>query len=146
IQRHYVMYYEMSYGLNIEMHKQTEIAKRLNVICAQLIPFLSQEVGHTHTHTRCVTFSPLSFLSCQQLQAQHLSQHAQGLPVGPHPSGLPHPSLALSSGSGLLALSGALGAQLAAKDERAHLEAAAFRPVPGKPGVDPLGENVLSFL
>lgn len=24
---------------------QTEIAKRLNVICAQLIPFLSQEVG-----------------------------------------------------------------------------------------------------
>uniref|UniRef100_A0A8C7H8V7 TLE family member 2, transcriptional corepressor a n=1 Tax=Oncorhynchus kisutch TaxID=8019 RepID=A0A8C7H8V7_ONCKI len=43
IQRHYVMYYEMSYGLNIEMHKQTEIAKRLNVICAQLIPFLSQE-------------------------------------------------------------------------------------------------------
>uniref|UniRef100_A0AAQ5X942 Groucho/TLE N-terminal Q-rich domain-containing protein n=1 Tax=Amphiprion ocellaris TaxID=80972 RepID=A0AAQ5X942_AMPOC len=81
IQRHYVMYYEMSYGLNIEMHKQ--------------------------------------------LQAQHLSQHAQGLPVGPHPSGLPHPGLALGGGSGLLALSGALGAQLAAKDERAHLEAAA---------------------
>uniref|UniRef100_A0A8C5F0Q3 Transducin-like enhancer protein 1 n=1 Tax=Gouania willdenowi TaxID=441366 RepID=A0A8C5F0Q3_GOUWI len=104
IQRHYVMYYEMSYGLNIEMHKQTEIAKRLNVICAQLIPFLSQE---------------------QQLQAQHLSQHAQGLPIGPHPSGLPHPGLALGGGSGLLALSGALGAQLAAKDERAHLEAVA---------------------
>uniref|UniRef100_A0A672PLY9 Transducin-like enhancer protein 1 n=1 Tax=Sinocyclocheilus grahami TaxID=75366 RepID=A0A672PLY9_SINGR len=103
IQRHYVMYYEMSYGLNIEMHKQTEIAKRLNVICAQLIPFLSQE---------------------QQLQAQHLSQHAaHGLPMAPHPSGLPHPGLALGGGSGLLALSGALGAQLASKDERAHLEA-----------------------
>ncbi|XP_006900268.1 PREDICTED: transducin-like enhancer protein 1-like isoform X6 [Elephantulus edwardii] len=43
MQRHYVMYYEMSYGLNIEMHKQTEIAKRLNTICAQVIPFLSQE-------------------------------------------------------------------------------------------------------
>uniref|UniRef100_A0A672INB4 Transducin-like enhancer protein 1 n=1 Tax=Salarias fasciatus TaxID=181472 RepID=A0A672INB4_SALFA len=118
IQRHYVMYYEMSYGLNIEMHKQTEIAKRLNVICAQLIPFLSQEVGHTHTRSHSV-------LPSQQLQAQHLSQHAQGLPVGPHPSGLPHPGLALGGGSGLLALSGALGAQLAAKDERAHLEAAA---------------------
>ncbi|XDV22327.1 hypothetical protein PO909_027237 [Leuciscus waleckii] len=105
IQRHYVMYYEMSYGLNIEMHKQTEIAKRLNVICAQLIPFLSQE---------------------QQLQAQHLSQHAaQGLPMAPHPSGLPHPGLALGGGSGLLALSGALSAQLASKDERAHLEAVA---------------------
>ncbi|KAG7283678.1 hypothetical protein CRUP_020451, partial [Coryphaenoides rupestris] len=62
----------------------------------------------------------------QQLQAQHLSQHAaQGLPMGPHPSGLSHPGLALGGGSGLLALSGALGAQLAAKDERAHLEAAA---------------------
>lgn len=43
MQRHYVMYYEMSYGLNVEMHKQTEIAKRLNTICAQIIPFLSQE-------------------------------------------------------------------------------------------------------
>uniref|UniRef100_A0A674H3Q6 TLE family member 1, transcriptional corepressor n=1 Tax=Taeniopygia guttata TaxID=59729 RepID=A0A674H3Q6_TAEGU len=47
MQRHYVMYYEMSYGLNIEMHKQTEIAKRLNTICAQVIPFLSQEVSKT---------------------------------------------------------------------------------------------------
>ncbi|KAB0401218.1 hypothetical protein E2I00_007230 [Balaenoptera physalus] len=36
-------YYEMSYGLNIEMHKQTEIAKRLNTILAQIMPFLSQE-------------------------------------------------------------------------------------------------------
>jgi groucho len=43
MQRHYVMYYEMSYGLNVEMHKQTEIAKRLNAIIAQILPFLSQE-------------------------------------------------------------------------------------------------------
>ena len=35
----------MSYGLNVEMHKQTEIAKRLNAICAQVIPFLSTEVS-----------------------------------------------------------------------------------------------------
>uniref|UniRef100_A0A3B4WI35 Transducin-like enhancer protein 1 n=1 Tax=Seriola lalandi dorsalis TaxID=1841481 RepID=A0A3B4WI35_SERLL len=97
---------------------------------------------HTHTHTQAIylslyhpnlsLLSPLSFHFFfyspslqQQLQAQHLSQHAQGLPVGPHPSGLPHPGLALGGGSSLLALSGALGAQLAAKDERAHLEAAA---------------------
>ncbi|XP_041647078.1 transducin-like enhancer protein 2a isoform X2 [Cheilinus undulatus] len=129
IQRHYVMYYEMSYGLNIEMHKQTEIAKRLNVICAQLIPFLSQEhqqqVVQAMERAKQVTMGELNASIGQQLQAQHLSQHAQGLPVGPHPSGLPHPSLALGGGSGLLALSGALGAQLAAKDERAHLEAAA---------------------
>uniref|UniRef100_A0A8D0L731 Groucho/TLE N-terminal Q-rich domain-containing protein n=1 Tax=Sphenodon punctatus TaxID=8508 RepID=A0A8D0L731_SPHPU len=102
IQRHYVMYYEMSYGLNIEMHKQTEIAKRLNVICAQLIPFLSQEVSH-------------------QLQAQHLSHHAPPIPLTPHPSGMQPASLAsISSASGLLALSGALGAQahLLSKDDR----------------------------
>uniref|UniRef100_A0A8C9JQA3 TLE family member 2, transcriptional corepressor n=1 Tax=Panthera tigris altaica TaxID=74533 RepID=A0A8C9JQA3_PANTA len=43
MQRHYVMYYEMSYGLNLEMHKQAEIVKRLSGICAQIIPFLTQE-------------------------------------------------------------------------------------------------------
>uniref|UniRef100_A0A8C8CDF0 Groucho/TLE N-terminal Q-rich domain-containing protein n=1 Tax=Oncorhynchus tshawytscha TaxID=74940 RepID=A0A8C8CDF0_ONCTS len=134
IQRHYVMYYEMSYGLNIEMHKQTEIAKRLNVICAQLIPFLSQEVTHTYTRPCTAPIQPSSNLALsslspsfssfqQQLQAQHLSQHvAQGLQglhsmqMGPHPGGLPHPGLALGGGSSLLALSGALGAQLAAKE------------------------------
>ncbi|VTJ57565.1 Hypothetical predicted protein, partial [Marmota monax] len=26
MQRHYVMYYEMSYGLNIEMHKQDPVS------------------------------------------------------------------------------------------------------------------------
>uniref|UniRef100_A0A8C6Q6P7 Transducin-like enhancer protein 1 n=1 Tax=Nothobranchius furzeri TaxID=105023 RepID=A0A8C6Q6P7_NOTFU len=118
---------------------QTEIAKRLNVICAQLIPFLSQEhqqqVVQAMERAKQVTMGELNasigvrglppLPHSQQLHAQHLSQHAQGLPVGPHPSGLPHPSLALGGGSGLLALSGALGAQLAAKDERAHLEAAA---------------------
>ncbi|XP_053491420.1 transducin-like enhancer protein 2a isoform X2 [Ictalurus furcatus] len=130
IQRHYVMYYEMSYGLNIEMHKQTEIAKRLNVICAQLIPFLSQEhqqqVVQAMERAKQVTMGELNASIGQQLQAQHLSQHAaQALPMAPHPSGLPHPGLALGGSSGLLALSGALGAQLAAKDERAHLEAVA---------------------
>ncbi|XP_045512304.1 protein groucho-like isoform X9 [Pieris brassicae] len=43
MQRHYVMYYEMSYGLNVEMHKQTEIAKRLSAIIGQVLPFLAQE-------------------------------------------------------------------------------------------------------
>uniref|UniRef100_A0A8C2ZSM2 TLE family member 2, transcriptional corepressor a n=1 Tax=Cyclopterus lumpus TaxID=8103 RepID=A0A8C2ZSM2_CYCLU len=108
---------------------QTEIAKRLNVICAQLIPFLSQEhqqqVVQAMERAKQVTMGELNASIGQQLQAQHLSQHAQGLPMGPHPSGLSHPGLALGGGSSLLALSGALGAQLAAKDERAHLEAAA---------------------
>ncbi|XP_008166714.1 transducin-like enhancer protein 4 isoform X9 [Trachemys scripta elegans] len=106
MQRHYVMYYEMSYGLNIEMHKQAEIVKRLNAICAQVIPFLSQEQ--------------------QQLQAQHLS-HGHGLPVPltPHPSGLQPPAIPpIGSSAGLLALSSALGGQshLPIKDEKKHHE------------------------
>ncbi|XP_033323707.1 TLE family member transcriptional corepressor groucho isoform X5 [Megalopta genalis] len=48
IQRHYFMYYEMSYGITVEMHKQTEIAKRLNAIIVQLLPFLAQEHGLQH--------------------------------------------------------------------------------------------------
>ena len=44
------MYYEMSYGLNIEMHKQSEIVKRLNSIIAQILPFLSQEVSTDYSY------------------------------------------------------------------------------------------------
>uniref|UniRef100_A0A8C4RGR3 TLE family member 4, transcriptional corepressor n=1 Tax=Erpetoichthys calabaricus TaxID=27687 RepID=A0A8C4RGR3_ERPCA len=88
MQRHYVM---------------AEIVKRLNAICAQVIPFLSQEQ--------------------QQLQAQHLS-HGHGLPVPltPHPSGLQPPAIPpVGSSAGLLALS-ALGGhpQLPIKDEKKH--------------------------
>ncbi|NWX94539.1 TLE1 protein, partial [Nothoprocta pentlandii] len=125
IQRHYVMYYEMSYGLNIEMHKQTEIAKRLNVICAQLIPFLSQEhqqqVVQAVERAKQVTMTDLNAAIGHQLQAQHLPHHAPPIPLTPHPAGLQPPGLAgLAGASGLLALSGALGAQaqLLAKDER----------------------------
>uniref|UniRef100_A0A8C8RRV9 Groucho/TLE N-terminal Q-rich domain-containing protein n=1 Tax=Pelusios castaneus TaxID=367368 RepID=A0A8C8RRV9_9SAUR len=125
IQRHYIMYYEMSYGLNIEMHKQTEIAKRLNVICAQLIPFLSQEhqqqVVQAVERAKQVTMAELNAAIGHQLQAQHLSHHAPPIPLTPHPSGLQPTSLASIGGaSGLLALSGALGAQaqLLTKDDR----------------------------
>ncbi|XP_076010273.1 transducin-like enhancer protein 4 isoform X20 [Genypterus blacodes] len=100
MQRHYVMYYEMSYGLNIEMHKQAEIVKRLNAICAQVIPFLSQE---------------------QQLQAQHLSHgHAIPIPLTPHPAGLQPPLPPGASTASLLALSSVLSHQLPLKDERKH--------------------------
>uniref|UniRef100_A0A668AP82 Transducin-like enhancer protein 1 n=1 Tax=Myripristis murdjan TaxID=586833 RepID=A0A668AP82_9TELE len=120
MQRHYVMYYEMSYGLNIEMHKQTEIAKRLNTICAQVIPFLSQEhqqqVVQAVERAKQVTMAELNAVIGQQ----HLSHtHGGGAPVPltPHPAGL-HPSQ-LGGSAGLLALSGALGAvppHLAGKD------------------------------
>ncbi|KAM7017969.1 transducin-like enhancer protein 1 [Tautogolabrus adspersus] len=128
MQRHYVMYYEMSYGLNIEMHKQTEIAKRLNTICAQVIPFLSQEhqqqVVQAVERAKQVTMAELNaVIGVRGLPGlppqQHLSHNHGGAPVPltPHPAGL-HPSQ-LGGSAGLLALSGALGGippHLAGKD------------------------------
>ncbi|MEQ2248307.1 hypothetical protein ILYODFUR_017843 [Ilyodon furcidens] len=66
-----------------------------------------------------ITLTMESSYSKQQ-QLQHLSHHAPGIPLTPHPSGL---SLGAGS-SGLLALTGALGvsAHLASKDERNHLD------------------------
>ncbi|XP_067874300.1 transducin-like enhancer protein 3 isoform X20 [Heterodontus francisci] len=131
MQRHYVMYYEMSYGLNIEMHKQTEIAKRLNTILAQIMPFLSQEhqqqVAQAVERAKQVTMTELNSIIGQQLQAQHLSHtHAPSVQMPPHPSGLQPPGIPPVTGStsGLLALSSALGSQahLSVKDEKNHHE------------------------
>ncbi|NWR04208.1 TLE2 protein, partial [Paradoxornis webbianus] len=124
MQRHYVMYYEMSYGLNIEMHKQAEIVKRLSAICAQIIPFLTQEhqqqVLQAVERAKQVTMGELNSIVGQQ-QLQHLSHHASPLPLTPHPSSMQPSSLSGASGAaGLLALSGALmaQAQLATKEDR----------------------------
>uniref|UniRef100_A0A087Y0C7 Transducin-like enhancer protein 4 n=1 Tax=Poecilia formosa TaxID=48698 RepID=A0A087Y0C7_POEFO len=128
MQRHYVMYYEMSYGLNIEMHKQAEIVKRLNAICAQVIPFLSQEhqqqVVQAVERAKQVTMAELNVLIWQQqLQAQHLSHgHAIPVPLTPHPAGLQPPLPPGASTASLLALSSALSHQLPLKDERKHHE------------------------
>uniref|UniRef100_A0A667YWX4 TLE family member 5, transcriptional modulator n=1 Tax=Myripristis murdjan TaxID=586833 RepID=A0A667YWX4_9TELE len=35
MQRHYIMYYEMSYGLNIEMHKQVRLSHCTLYVCKQ---------------------------------------------------------------------------------------------------------------
>ncbi|KAH0625826.1 hypothetical protein JD844_034113 [Phrynosoma platyrhinos] len=129
MQRHYVMYYEMSYGLNIEMHKQAEIVKRLSTICAQIIPFLTQEhqqqVLQAMDRAKQVTMGELNNVIGQQ-QLQHLSHHAPPIPLTPHPSGSQTPTLgAIGTTSGLLALSGVLTAQVAlgAKDERGAQDA-----------------------
>uniref|UniRef100_A0A8C8E474 TLE family member 3, transcriptional corepressor n=1 Tax=Oryzias sinensis TaxID=183150 RepID=A0A8C8E474_9TELE len=110
MQRHYVMVSAII----------TEIAKRLNAILAQIMPFLSQEVSIDNQ-----TASYDQTCIQQQLQAQHLSHAAHGPPVQlpPHPSGLQPPGLppVTGAGSGLLAL-GALGSQahLPVKDEKNH--------------------------
>ncbi|XP_044259364.1 protein groucho-like isoform X2 [Tribolium madens] len=121
MQRHYVMYYEMSYGLNVEMHKQTEIAKRLNAIIAQVLPFLAQEhqqqVATAVERAKQVTMTELNAIIGQQQQQglQQLLIHAQQLPHGPHGPGLPigpHPGLpgmAPAAAAGLLGFGAGLG-------------------------------------
>lgn len=137
MQRHYVMYYEMSYGLNVEMHKQTEIAKRLNAICAQIIPFLSQEhqqqVAAAVERAKQVTMQELNaiignadlkqmyaqsewFNQVKQMQAQQMGAphgHGPPMPLPPHPGGgLPGPvppGLPPSSTASLIASLGGSG-------------------------------------
>ncbi|KAA8592614.1 hypothetical protein FQN60_018069, partial [Etheostoma spectabile] len=105
---------------------QAEIVKRLNAICAQVIPFLSQEhqqqVVQAVERAKQVTMAELNaIIGQQQLQAQHLSHgHAIPIPLTPHPAGL-QPPLAPGAGTAsLLALSSALSHQLPLKDERKH--------------------------
>uniref|UniRef100_A0A665U9R5 Groucho/TLE N-terminal Q-rich domain-containing protein n=1 Tax=Echeneis naucrates TaxID=173247 RepID=A0A665U9R5_ECHNA len=138
MQRHYVMV-RINYNI-LSILLQTEIAKRLNAILAQIMPFLSQEhqqqVAQAVERAKQVTMTELNAiigvrglpnlpLTQQQLQAQHLSHAAHGPPIQlpPHPSGLQPPGLppVTGAGSGLLAL-GALGSQahLPVKDEKNH--------------------------
>ncbi|XP_050025227.1 transducin-like enhancer protein 4 isoform X1 [Dermacentor andersoni] len=139
MQRHYVMYYEMSYGLNVEMHKQTEVAKRLNAIIAQILPFLSQEhqqqVATAVERAKQVTMTELNAIIgqqhtglahlMQQMQAQQLAHGGPGAmgPLMPHALALGPPNSAAS----LLALSSGLAPVAALKehDKRAAAAAAA---------------------
>ncbi|NWR23455.1 TLE2 protein, partial [Emberiza fucata] len=100
---------------------QAEIVKRLSAICAQIIPFLTQEhqqqVLQAVERAKQVTMGELNSIVGQQ-QLQQLSQHASPLLLAPHPSSTQPPSLSGAS-SGLLALSGALMAQVQlAKEHR----------------------------
>ncbi|XP_012670774.1 TLE family member 5 isoform X2 [Clupea harengus] len=134
MQRHYIMYYEMSYGLNIEMHKQAEIVKRLNGICAQVLPYLSQEhqqqVLGAIERAKQVTPPEMNSIirvgsQQSQLQAHQLSQlQGLALPMTPLPLGLTPPSLpSVSTSGGLFSLSSILASQAhLAKEEKAARE------------------------
>lgn len=130
MQRHYVMYYEMSYGLNIEMHKQAEIVKRLNGICAQVLPYLSQEhqqqVLGAIERAKQVTPPEMNSI-IRQLQVHQLSQlQGLALPMAPLPMGLTQPTMpAVTSSSGLLSLSSILASHAhLAKEEKNARDAA----------------------
>ena len=56
----------MSYGLNVEMHKQTEICKRLDAIIRQVLPFLNgehqQQVAVAIERAKQITMTELTAL------------------------------------------------------------------------------------
>ncbi|MBN3281073.1 AES protein, partial [Polyodon spathula] len=116
MQRHYIMYYEMSYGLNIEMHKQQ---MTLNLLFGG---------GGGDLPTWGVLGSQFMFRPLspqQQLQAHQLSQlQGLALPMTPLPLGLTPPSLpAVTTSSGLFSLSSILASQAQlAKEEKAARE------------------------
>uniref|UniRef100_A0A8C5ERA1 Transducin-like enhancer protein 1 n=1 Tax=Gouania willdenowi TaxID=441366 RepID=A0A8C5ERA1_GOUWI len=132
MQRHYVM---VSVCVCVCVRVCTEIAKRLNTICAQVIPFLSQEhqqqVVQAVERAKQVTMAELNAVIGQHLGHNHGGGGAP-VPLTPHPAGL-HPSQ-LGGSAGLLALSGALGGvppHLSGKDvgdKKAHLSGADPHP------------------
>ncbi|MGH0147143.1 UNVERIFIED_CONTAM: hypothetical protein FKN15_010161 [Acipenser sinensis] len=106
-----------------------EIVKRLNGICAQVLPYLSQEhqqqVLGAIERAKQVTPPEMNSIIRQQLQAHQLSQlQGLALPMTPLPLGLTPPSLpAVTSSSGLFSLSSILASQAQlAKEEKAARE------------------------
>ncbi|KTF89772.1 hypothetical protein cypCar_00025431 [Cyprinus carpio] len=72
MQRHYIMYYEMSYGLNIEMHKQQQLqAHQLSQLQGLALPMtplplgLSQPAGLPAVTSSSGLFSLSSILASQ---------------------------------------------------------------------------------
>uniref|UniRef100_A0A8C6UZ04 TLE family member 3, transcriptional corepressor n=1 Tax=Neogobius melanostomus TaxID=47308 RepID=A0A8C6UZ04_9GOBI len=121
---HY-LYYEMSYGLNIEMHKQvrTELWHKLFTAFFSL-GFHQQQVAQAVERAKQVTMTELNaIIGVRGLPNLPLTVPRPPVQLPPHPSGLQPPGLppVTGAGSGLLAL-GALGSQahLPVKDEKNH--------------------------
>uniref|UniRef100_A0A8C8J3I7 Groucho/TLE N-terminal Q-rich domain-containing protein n=1 Tax=Oncorhynchus tshawytscha TaxID=74940 RepID=A0A8C8J3I7_ONCTS len=134
MQRHYVMYYERSYVLNIEQHKQVSLLQSsfapLYCVCMCVPMQHQQQVIQAVERAKQVTMGELnSVIGVRVLPGlpptvnhQHLS-HAHGphVPLTPHPAGL-NPAH-LGGGASLLALSSALGApphHLVGKEDKKH--------------------------
>uniref|UniRef100_A0A1I7YXU7 WD_REPEATS_REGION domain-containing protein n=1 Tax=Steinernema glaseri TaxID=37863 RepID=A0A1I7YXU7_9BILA len=74
--RHYMMYYEMSYGLTMEMHKQQEIAKRLTAIVNQIITLLPQE-HQAHAIAATERAKQINMTELSQIMSNQMQAHQQ---------------------------------------------------------------------
>uniref|UniRef100_A0A667YP40 Groucho/TLE N-terminal Q-rich domain-containing protein n=1 Tax=Myripristis murdjan TaxID=586833 RepID=A0A667YP40_9TELE len=118
-------------SLSLSLPPQAEIVKRLNGICAQVLPYLSQEhqqqVLGAIERAKQVTPPEMNSIIRQQLQAHQLSQlQGLALPMTPLPLGLSQPTLpAVTTSSGLFSLSSILASQAQlAKEEKASRDGA----------------------
>jgi hypothetical protein len=73
VQRHYMMYYELACGLNVEWHKQVEVVKRLSGILNQIIPLLPPE----HQASAIAAVERAKQINPQDLQSIMASQMQQ---------------------------------------------------------------------
>ncbi|KAL5260380.1 hypothetical protein ACHWQZ_G010488 [Mnemiopsis leidyi] len=111
LHRQAVMYYEMSYGLNVEKHKHMEIAKRLGLIIQQSIPYLpleQQQIAlQAVERAKQVTMAELNTIIAAN---EHGTHGLSGNPLSlPHPTHLNIPSS--NASNNLLVLSNLLEGQ-----------------------------------
>ena len=92
----------MSYGLNVEMHKQTEIGKRLDAIIRQVLPFLSAEhqtqVAMAVERAKQITMAELNAVMQQAAAGSGLPGMPPGMPPPGAPGGLPPSAAAAAAG------------------------------------------------
>lgn len=109
IHKQYIMYYEMSYGLHIDVCKQKEIAKRLNNIILNILPIVSSDqqaqIASSVDRAKQVSTDELNSIVDQQLREGYAAAE------------LGHPSMAAAAAAAAAGMPN-LGA----------------RPLPGGPG------------
>lgn len=77
VHKHFIMYYEMSYGLHLDVCKQKEIAKRLNNIILNILPIVSNDqqaqIASSVDRAKQVTPEELNTIVDQQMREGYAS-------------------------------------------------------------------------
>ena len=78
VHKHFVMYYEMSYGLHLDVCKQKEIAKRLNNIILNILPIVSNDqqaqIASSVDRAKQVTPEELNTIVEQQMREGYAAE------------------------------------------------------------------------
>lgn len=94
-ERHFTMYYDMSYGLHLDVCKQKEIAKRLHHIILTMIPFVSQDqqaqIASSIERAKQVSPEELNSIVEQQMRDGYVNELHQSMGAGGALPGLGRP-------------------------------------------------------